>query len=424
MLKKLRFKFVLIIMTIVTIMIVAILGLLYYSTAQKLDSESMKMLDRLTIDPMLSFPREEMWTEMGMAQEEFLPENMPMEKGEDMHLPYFTVIVSDAGEVSNMPGSFIDTDKYENFDEVIKKLHKDGLESGTIKEYDLRYTSTRMPFGTFYVFVDITNEHLILKNLLVNSILVSIIAFLVFLGISILFSYWAVKPVENAWKQQKKFVADASHELKTPLTVIMTDAALLNNEDCSERDRKNLSDSILSMSTQMRGLVESMLELARLDSGSVAKKKEQIDFSEIADNASMIFEPIFFEKGMLFEYEIQKGITVNGDVSQLKQLIDILLDNAAKYASEGGKTILKIEGVSHNHCILSVSNEGEPIPKEEMNNLFKRFYRADKARKMDHSYGLGLSIAQSIVEKHHGRIWGESKEGYNTFYVELPCIRG
>jgi len=421
-LRKLRCKFVLIIMTIVTIMLGAIFCLIYFTTAQKLDDESMKMLERVTRDPMHNFPREEMWLGMDIEREAFLWDDSDKTNGEEMHLPYFTVIVNEAGEVSDFNVNYMNVDDKEELICIIKDIYDEKTVSGVIKGYNLRYTSTEMPVGTFFVFVDITNECQILNNLLRNNIIIFILSFLGFLALSILFSYWAVKPVENAWKQQKKFVADASHELKTPLTVIMTDAELLDAENCSEADRKKLADNILSMSGQMRGLVESMLELARLDSGSVQRKKERVNISEIADNAAMIFEPIFFEKGMIFEYEIQPDINVNGDGAYFKQLIDILLDNASKYAVDGGKTVLKLEQSTHNHCIIAVSDEGEPIPAEEINNLFKRFYRADKARKMDHSYGLGLSIAQTIVEQHNGRIWAESKDGINSFFVELLCV--
>ena len=97
------------------------------------------------------------------------------------------------------------------------------------------------------------------------------------------------------------------------------------------------------------------------------------------------------------------------------------MDNAGKYASAGGETFVKINRSAHKHCLLAVSNQGEPISNEDLKNIFKRFYRADKARAMNHSYGLGLSIAQSIAEEHHGKIWAESEGGWNRFYVELPC---
>lgn len=135
----------------------------------------------------------------------------------------------------------------------------------------------------------------------------------------------------------------------------------------------------------------------------------------------MIFEPVLFEKGMPMKVEIEPGIRINGIASHLKQLIGILLDNAGKYASPEGEVVVKLSDSGHKKCLLEVSNQGEPMSDEDIENIFKRFYRADKARAMNHSYGLGLSIAQSVAEEHHGKIWAKSEDGFNRFFVELPC---
>lgn len=202
----------------------------------------------------------------------------------------------------------------------------------------------------------------------------------------------------------------------------MTDAELLHAPDCPEADRELLFDSILSMSYQMRGLVEKLLDLARIDNGSVKEEYSTVSFSDIVSEATMTFEPVFFEKGLPLHYDIEPNIQVSGIPSHLKQLAGILLDNAGKYASSGGEIIVKLGRGRHKNCLLEVSNQGEPISDEDLKNLFKRFYRADKARSMNHSYGLGLSIAQSIAEEHHGRIWAESRAGWNRFSVELSMF--
>ena len=108
--------------------------------------------------------------------------------------------------------------------------------------------------------------------------------------------------------------------------------------------------------------------------------------------------------------------------AHLRQLVGILLDNAGKYASSGGETLVTLRRSAHKRCLLEVSDRGEPLSREELQNIFKRFYRGDKVRTMNRSYGLGLSIAQSIANEHCGRIWAESAGGYNRFLVELPCL--
>ena len=254
-----------------------------------------------------------------------------------------------------------------------------------------------------------------------SSVAVGGISFVVFLGISFLLAKWAVSPVENAWNQQKQFVADASHELKTPLTVIMTTAEMLSNEPYEEEQRGQMAGNILTMSHQMRGLVESLLELARVDSGTFKATFSPVDFSALTSDAVLPFEPVFFEQGLGFESQIEENIGVSGSAAHLKQVIDIFLDNAVKYATPGGSVVLTLRRIG-NACLLAVSSPGATMSKEDLKNIFRQFYRMDKARTMDHGYGLGLSIAESIVKQHKGKIWAESEAGVNTFFVQLPVI--
>lgn len=403
MLKKLRLKFILINMTIVTIMLGVIFGMLYVSTSRSLERESIQMMDSLAMNPM-----------------QMVPPN-PGRPMPDVRLPYFSVQFNHAGEITSTNAGFFDLSDQEYLQELVKAAQSNPMQSGILREYHLRYFRAETPMGQSILFTDITSEQATLRNLIKTSAVIGSLAFLAFFAISIMLSRWAIKPVEKAWQQQKQFVADASHELKTPLTVIMTDAELLHEPDCPETDRKPLSESILAMSSQMRGLMEDLLNLARIDNGSVKEEFTSVSFSDIVSEEVMMFEPVFFEKGLLLRYGIEADIRINGISSHLKQLVGILMDNASKYASPNGETFVKLHRSAHKKCLLEVADQGEPIDLDELKRLFERFYRADKARSMNHSYGLGLSIAQSIVEEHHGKIWAASKEGYNRFYVELSC---
>jgi len=402
MLKKLRLKFIFVIMSIVTIMIVCIFSLLYYFASDNMERESYQMMRSISSHPFRTGP----------------PGSHDEEK-HDVNLPYFSILVNNDGETLGIGGGYFDLSDEDLLNELLSRVKEQEEDIGVLKEYNLRFLKSDSPNGQCVVFSDMSLEQSTLNSLLKISIVIGSLTFLVFLGISFLLARWAIKPVENAWLQQKQFVADASHELKTPLTVIMTDAELLHSPVCSEDDRLSISDSIIKMSGQMRGLVESLLELARLDNSSISSKLEAVSFSDIVSNQAMIFEPIFFEKDLVFEYEIDSDIMLNGNSSQLNQLTGILLDNAIKYSQANGKTILKLKAASHKRCMLTVSNQGDPISDEDIKNIFKRFYRADKARSLNHSYGLGLSIASNIADNHHGKIWAESKDGYNSFYVEL-----
>jgi len=400
MLKKLRLKFILINMGIVTVILCAIFFLMFYSTSNSLERESIQMMESVSMNPLRS--------------------SIPGVYRNDFHVPYFTVERSITGEIVRLGGGNYDLSDEDTVNAILEEVDKRESNVGVLKSYGLRYLRRDTLFGECIVFSDMSSERATLNSLTENFLLIGGSAFLCFLVISFLLARWAVKPVEKAWIQQKQFVADASHELKTPLTVIMTDAELLCSSQDASDDSAKLSSGILSMAEQMRGLVESLLELARIDNGTVKGEIGTVSFSDTVLNEAMTFDPIFFEKELSFTYEVDEGISLKANTSHLKQLTDVYLDNAAKYASPGGEVKLTLKHISPKKCLLTVANQGEEIPQSEIPQLFKRFYRSDKVRAMNHSYGLGLSIAQSIAEEHKGRVWAESKDGWNSFFAELP----
>ena len=318
-------------------------------------------------------------------------------------------------------GGYYDLSDEEFLHEIIEATFGTRERTGILEEYNLRYQRVVTPITQRIVFVDMSSEQNTLNHLIKTCAIIGAASLLVFFLISLFLAHWAIKPVEQAWTQQRQFVADASHELKTPLTVILTNAELLQESGSDENSRAQFSGSILSMANQMRGLVERLLELARIDSGTVKTTVSHLDFSELVSDTILPFEPLYFEHNLEIQSAIEQTIKVNGSEMHLRQVTDILLDNAMKYSSS--PAAVRVELKRHGLCcLLSVSNPGEPIPAEELKNIFKRFYRMDKVRSMNHSYGLGLSIAESIVKEHKGRIWAESKGGCNTFYVEIPII--
>ncbi len=169
----------------------------------------------------------------------------------------------------------------------------------------------------------------------------------------------------------------------------------------------------------MKGLLEQLLWLARADDGQIKEGKELVDLSRETNEAALPYEPVFFEHGMELETEIAEGILSMAIPTQWKRLVEIFLDNALKYSSPAGKTRLTLEKIRTDHCRLTVANQGKPIEEGQLKSLFDRFYRADPSRNRDGGFGLGLSIAKSIVHAHSGKIWVESKEGVNSFFVEL-----
>ena len=402
MLKQLRCKFVAVIMVIVTVMLCLVFGLVYHFTQEGLERDSVAMMRSIAANPF----------QLGR----------PDAPSEGVRLPYFMLQLGARGEIIAAGGGYYDLSDRELLLDLIEACARSGKEVGLIGEYGLRFCRADTPNGWRLVFADVTSERATLRNLLETCAIVGLLCFAAFLGVSILLAAWMVKPVDKAWEQQRQFVADASHELKTPLAVIMTNAELLQSPDCAPEERAGFSASLLTMSQQMRQLVERLLELARADSGSVQAAFGQVDLSALAEKALLPFEPLFFERGLVLDSAIQPGITVRGSDTQIRQVADILLDNARKYAAGEGCVTLALARAGKHRCRLWVSSPGAPLSKEELLDIFKRFYRVDKARSRGGSFGLGLAIAQSIVEQHHGRIWAESEGGLNTFYVELPTV--
>ena len=397
MLKKLRIRFVCVIMVIVTVMLCAIFGLLYRSTAQNLREESLSMMRNVAENPF----------QLGN----------PNAGGTGVHLPYFLLKLSATGEITAVVGGYYDLSDQVFLVALTEAASAKSGDSGVIPEYNLRFLKVRSHMSETIIFADISSEKATLMGLARTCAVLGTLCLGIFLAIAAGLARWMVRPVEQAWTQQRQFVADASHELKTPLTVILTNAELLQMSDGEGRDR--CVDSILTMAHQMRSLVEHLLELARSDSGQAKMVFEQVDLSALAEDALLPFEAVFFEAGLTLESEIAPGITLTGSRQHLGQLLDILLDNAKKYA-QGGTVRLVLEKQNRHHCRLSVSNQAEPMDKASLTNIFKRFYRMDTARSRDGSFGLGLSIAENIVTAHGGKIWADYADGRITFTAELP----
>ena len=400
MIRKLRIKFVCIIMALVTVMLGVMFGLVLHITRQNLEREAMQALQRAASSPGFVLDR----------------------RDGGIDLPWFSMS-QDLWGTLRVSGN-INLEIYEEAElQQFWEIARNSAEQfGEIEEYNLRFVRTSGPTGSGAVFVDLTSQRSTMRGLIESCILVGAVSLIAFLIISILLARWAVRPVETAWEQQRQFVADASHELKTPLTVILTNAELLQEPGYEPEEKGQFAQSILAMSVQMRGLVESLLQLARADSGQSRQEVAPLSYSKLVADALLPFEPLYFEQGLTLESSVEPEIHMTGTARSLSQVVDILLDNGLKYAAPGGRVYLELRMHGRNQCLLRVSSPGAALTPKQCKDIFRRFYRVDQARSMNHSYGLGLAIAQRIVEDHKGRIWAESREGMNTFFVQLPVI--
>jgi len=275
-------------------------------------------------------------------------------------------------------------------------------------------------------FTDFGNE---IKSLQRLSVLLTAL-FFILSALIILFSKYFVKksirPVSDAIISQRQFISDASHELKTPLTVIINNIGNLKKLISKEHfDTQSISliqkniYGIDEMSTRMKHLTEDLLNLGRLENWQDRKEQMQpIELSKLTDNECMYFEPLFFEDSKSLDYNIADNISILGDAKKLKDLISILLENALKYSvSHTNLTLCK----QKNIVILSLENDiSKELSKEDTQNIFKRFYRLDESHSSA-GYGLGLPIAKEIVAMHKGeiKVKSENKKIYFNVYFRI-----
>ena len=269
---------------------------------------------------------------------------------------------------------------------------------------------------------DFSNE---IKSLQRLSVLLTAL-FFILSALIILFSRYFVKksirPVSDAIISQRQFISDASHELKTPLTVIINNIGnlkkLLSKDNFDTQSISLIQKNIYGideMSTRMKHLTEDLLNLGRLENWQDRKEQMQpVELSKLTDNECMYFEPLFFEDSKSLDYNIADNISILGDAKKLKDLISILLENALKYSvSHTNLTLCK----QKNNVIISVENDiSKELSKEDTQNIFKRFYRLDESHSSA-GYGLGLPIAKEIVAMHKGEIKVKSENKKICFNV-------
>ena len=280
------------------------------------------------------------------------------------------------------------------------------------------------PNGTLYALIDRTSYHKQLANTAIMVALLYCCSVIFVALLALLSSARLLFPVASAMTKQRDLVANASHELKTPLTIIATNLSVIKSEpDSTVKDNEKWISSISTQLVRMRDLINNMLELSKLEQSELPK--QDVNFSEVSEGACLEFEATCFEKDVKLLTDVQPDLHVLGVLKSLERLVVILLDNAIKYSGEKGKVGVRLF-LDGKRVHLSVMNTGECISKEDAKHVFDRFYRTDGARqnKDNQSFGLGLSIASATVKAHCGEISCHGIEGKGTvFDVYLPTLK-
>lgn len=332
-------------------------------------------------------------------------------------VPHITALLLENGmwDIRHNDGVSIDTDS------MIRALTyaRDAEEDEAIlNPLRLAYVRRQTPQGLLVVLGDTTMVRVTLQKNLLYSAFVLVAGLVIFFVISLWLSRIAVQPIAQSWQQQKRFIADASHELKTPLTVILANSHIIASHPTETvAQQEKWLRSTEEEAKQMRHLVDEMLTLAKTEDEQTVIHLQPTNISDLIEEEILFLEPVAYEKNVLLETDLEKDLIWNTDPVLLTKLLVILVDNAIKHGSSGTTVTIRLSG--GRTAALSVHNYGPAIALEDQAHLFDRFFRSDKSRSTE-GHGLGLSIAQSVSKRLKGRLTVASSEEYGTtFTVEF-----
>ncbi|MDD3307113.1 MAG: HAMP domain-containing sensor histidine kinase [Acetobacterium sp.] len=395
MIRKLKVRFVTTIMIILSLVFLLIISSINYFNYQSSERQSMTLLSALAEnDGVISYED-------------------PMMPGSSNHLPpdvferekTFSVKINPATNLFSVNGSTNTSQVSAEVLDLANQILEKNKASGTLNGY--RYLIVEKPYGQLLVIVDQRISNDLADRLLTTSLIIGSITLFVLFFVSLFLANLMVKPVAEAFEKQKRFISDASHELKTPLSVISVNADVL---EADIGTNKYLS-YIQSESTRMNTLVNSLLTLARLDASKPIGVYSPFDLSNAVESIALTFESTAFEEHKNYSLKIEDGLSYLGDADKIKQVIAILIDNAIKHADDDGLVELTLKRVG-DKIHIEVFNTGAGIPEDQQDKIFQRFYRYDESRsKATGGYGLGLAIAKSIVAEHKGKIKVKSEIG-------------
>ncbi|MGN0150593.1 MAG: sensor histidine kinase [Clostridia bacterium] len=427
MFKKLKNKLLIVNIIMIAALILGSFSVIYITTAHNVQRDITIRLDRILDKAVPKAVPDLKADRQPRVMKNSPAENTPQRPDNFEPNISFTVTADKDGNITDTDLSFSLSDNF--YEEQISSIISGESDTGTIKGSDRywKYKRIELPEKYIVAFTDTSVEHNILFHLILILLFVGLTALTVVFLISLYNANRSIKPIEESYNKQKQFVADASHELKTPLTTINTNIdVLLSHGDSTIDDEKKWLFYIKSEAERMTKLTNDLLYLARLDYDDNNIVFDKISFSDVIENVILTMEAVVFEKNIKLYYDITPDIYVYSSPEQLKQLVMILLDNAIKYTPQGGDIIIKlVHEAKAPYTVLTVRNTGQGIEEKDIKQIFERFYRSDKSRSRNSGgYGLGLAIAKAIAEASKGTISAESKKDeYTLFTVKFPAAK-
>lgn len=407
MIKKLRHRFILIML----ISIALVLGTMMLAiNIANFNSVNVKADEKISVIAENGgvFPKKE-----GEHTDDKIPRRK-MSAEAPFDTRYFTVKLNDNNSVISVNTGMIAAVSTEKAVNYTNQLTQKGKTSGFIDNY--KYACVDTDDGKMYIFLDCERELSTFFSFLIVSVLASAAGILLVYLLVLIFSKIVFKPVAESYEKQKRFITDASHEIKTPLTIIDAAAEIIEMEN----GESEWSSSIKNQVKKLTALTEKLVFLSRMDEES--SKLTMLDFS-ISDAVLEVaqgFEPLASSQGKSLELDIERGLSYSGDENTVRQLISILLDNAIKYSNDNASIFVSLKANGKNR-IITVKNSVEKIEKGRHDELFERFYRADSSRNSETGgHGIGLSVVKAIANAHKGKaVCFSDDEKSITFRITL-----
>lgn len=427
MIKKLRIKFITASMLSLALVLLVILGGINAMSYRKAVADADAILAVLAASqgrfPQKMLPGENGGFPKEPPESKTFGDGMLRKRGFSDETPYesrfFSVLLDEKGQVLGTDTGMIAAVDQSTAGEYARQVWSSGRSRGFLGDY--RFIRSGEDGGVRVIFLDCGRSLSNFRAVLLASISISLLGLLAVLLLLVLFSRRIVTPVAESYEKQRRFITDAGHEIKTPLTIIGADADLLELE---WGENEWLTD-IKRQTQRLTGLTRDLIKLSRMDEERPQLSCIEFPLSDVTEEVVQSFQgPAKAQKKELV-MEIQPLLSFTGDENAIRQLVSILLDNAVKYSPEGGKISVGLEKEGR-FVKLSVSNTtAQPVEREQLNRLFDRFYRADSSRSQaTGGYGLGMSIARSIVVAHRGKIQATSPgENILTVLVSLPLPR-
>ena len=401
MIKKLRRKFILIAMCSMIFVLGTIVTVINVLNYQKTNNYSNRIISLLT-DNEGGFPKD---FPVRPNQGDGMTPETPFEAR------FFSVMLDEQGDVVFSDVRQIAAITPQTAEEYAKTLYQDSKTAGMYDDY--KYRAKETDKGTLYIFLDCTREMNSFRGFLQTSILISLGGLAVVFILIIIFSHIALKPVEESYQKQKHFITNASHDVKTPLTIINAGAEVIE----LEHGEVEWTKEIKKQTERLTALIDKLVFLSRMDEENQKIEICEFNLSELICEAIEPYENIATSKGFSFSFDCQSDIVYKGNEEMLSQAIALLMDNALKYANEQGQISISLKKTVKG-IELRFKNTADSVKEGNNSEIFERFYRSEQSRNSKTGgHGIGLSVVKAIIMAHKGKISAYSADGQSMEFL-------